>query len=171
MAKYSKLGKNEQKHLAQLAGCFVVIAGQPNHPMREVARWAIREILWRWTADGVKTSGFVRVDAIKYDAKVHPSTAAARRLFAKLGKKGLRHDHVVPRKMLADRMIEQNMDAQKILRFLRRFCHAAIVTTKEHDKLKPRDQMPLGWTWRDGDPFARYTCSSIRLRRPPAAKR
>jgi hypothetical protein len=132
--------------------------------MREVARWYVKEAMWRWTADGVEQqTGAVTINAVKYNMVHLPNSAAA---VARVGGTGLRHEHAVPRRVLAHRIIEENMGLQDIHNFLGRFCRAAIVTRDEDQLLVPRREMPPGWNWEH--PYQRYINANLHLNNLPA---
>jgi hypothetical protein len=119
--------------------------------------------MWRWTADGVDVeSGRVVMDALKYDVTVHRSTREAREA-ARVGIRGLRHEHVVPRTLLARRIIEGDLDVTAIAALLTRCCRAVIVTREQDALIRPRDAMPDIWDWDSGDPYARYVHSKISI--------
>jgi hypothetical protein len=132
--------------------------------MREVARWHIKEAMWRWTADGVHLeTGTVTINAIKYNVELLPHSHAAA---AQAGGGGLRHEHAVPRGALARRIIEENMGLQDVHAFLGSFCRAAIVTREEDELLVPRREMPTGWSWQH--PYQRYINANLHLENLPA---
>jgi hypothetical protein len=136
--------------VAEIISYFASIAYDTEHPLRKLARHIIiRDLLWRWTADGVEQkTGVVCADVLKYCRRYHRTSKSAEKA------RDLRHEHAVPRKLLADRMIEKKMNTEKIFRFLEAFCKVVIITKSEHDKLGRC--MPEGWNWRRGSVFARY---------------
>ena len=99
------------------------------------------------------------MDALKYDVTVHRSTREA----ARVGIRGLRHEHVVPRTLLARRIIEGDLDVTAIAGLLTRCCRAAIVTSEQDALIRPRDAMPDVWDWDTGDPYARYAHSKMSI--------
>jgi hypothetical protein len=158
--RYRPLERAEHQYIAQYVRSLLAVARDPAHPMSRLAQWQIALAMWRWTADGVDIpSGRVVKDALKYSTVVHPSTQAAR---AQISTRGLRHEHVVPRVVLARRIIDQDLDHNGIVELLTRFCRAAILTSEEDRRLLPKKEMPPGWTWED-DPFARYVYSKISI--------
>ena len=155
-----RLNEDEQRHICRFIRLLVTFARDNRHPMREVARLQIAYSLWHWTADAVDTeTGAVVWDGIKHDVDFLFSSLAAswvaedardaragRRLYEKYVL-GLRHEHVVPRTLLAQRMIEEDMELDCIYAFLSVSCKAVILTKEEYDLIQPRDRMPAGWNW------------------------
>lgn len=94
-------------------------------------------------------------------------------------KKLLRHEHIVPRIVLIDRILGipphgKNITcwtAQEIEDFLNRFCIGAIVTKDDDDKklnLLHKKCMPENWNWDtpSPDPWARYRLSEVVVYNP-----
>jgi hypothetical protein len=107
-AQYRPLGPAEHRYIAEYIHALVPAARQSDHPMQDLARWLIAIAMWRWTADGVNEAGRVIKDALKYDLTVHRATRAAREA-AVTSTAGLRHEHIVPRDLLARRIITGNL--------------------------------------------------------------
>ncbi len=151
MGKYKPLDRKEKMLVAEIISYFVSIARDTKHPLRKLARTIImRDLLWRWTADGVeRKTGAVKPDVLKYCRRSHRVSKRAEKA------RDLRHEHAVPRKLLADRMIDTGMNTKQVFRFLEGFCKVVIITRSEH-KTKLRGGMPEGWNWRRGSAFARY---------------
>jgi hypothetical protein len=127
--------------------------------MTDLAREQIAVTMWRWTADAVDTEKrVVKKDAYKYDFDIHAATKSAK---ATKTKKGLRHEHAVPRMVLARLIIDLDLPVDGIFKLLDRLCVAVVVTRAEDLKLKPRNKMPDGWKWENGDPYERYKFSGI----------
>ena len=164
MTKYRPLNNEEKKYICKFLSILIPVARDKSHPMRDLAEIEIKETLWRWTADAVKIStGKVKKDSSKYDINLHVSTYNAIQLKKRTRKNnGLRHEHAVPRNILAKRIIEKNLNVIDMLDFLNRYCIAVIVTKEEDDILEPKREMPPNWSWKDGDPFARYDYSNLR---------
>jgi hypothetical protein len=162
MAKcHRPLGEVEQVYLCEQIRGLALLARDPNNPWRHVERRRISAILWQWTADAVNTStGAVDPGVYKYNCRVHIATRQGIAL-AKIGSVGLRHEHAVPRMFITDRIIKRDLSAGDIFHLLRRLCVAVIVTKEEDRKLRPKNKMPLGWSWDDGDPYARYVHSEL----------
>ncbi len=169
---YRPLNAIERRYLCSFIRALVPVARDSSHPMRELARKQIALTLWRWTADAVRTdTGIVKQDAHKYNTTVHAATRDAIADSAS-GGAGLRHEHVVPRIVLADQIITLDLQENDIFVLLTRFCVAAIVTVAEDRRLRPKNAMPSGWSWNGGDPYARYAYSNLDtvLRRPFEAR-
>jgi acetyl-CoA acetyltransferase len=127
--------------------------------MRELARREVALTLWRWTADAVlSSSGAVKQDAYKYNTNVHTATKSAKAARA-AGSAGLRHEHAVPRVVLARRIVDDDLSTEAIFELLDKFCVAVIVTAEEDRRLRPRNEMPPDWSW--GDRYARYVHSNL----------
>jgi len=154
------LNIRERLHLCSFIRLLVPVARDQMHPMRKLARAQVSHLMWRWTADGtcLKT-GVVCPDVLKYDVRQLPCTAAAREIAATTIKE-LRHEHVVPRILLTDQIIERDMTLRAIFKFLTRFCKPVIVT-KEEDVCLSRSKMPPGWTWNEGCAYARYRDANL----------
>lgn len=132
--------------------------------MRKIAERFISFVLWRWTADGVNEDGVVTQDYWKYNVKNHASTRAAKELIKRSNAHtGLRHEHVVPRKVLIKRILEQKLCGEDLFVFLCVFCKAAIITKEEDSMLRPKSGMPAGWCWDENDIYVRYRNSGINL--------
>lgn len=154
--RHRPLGARERQYICSYISSLLPVARRSaNHPMRRIARSQISWAMWRWTADGVTTSNDeVQQDAYKYDVEVLPCTRGAR-LRALTTKKGLRHEHIVPRMVLADSIIERSLSTKEIHDFLSSFCEAIIVTKEEDSRLQ-RSSMPDGWNFDTGCRYARY---------------
>jgi hypothetical protein len=137
--------------------------------MRGLAQWLIAIAMWRWTADGVdKETGRVVRDALKYDVSVHGATKEAREATSV---RGLRHEHIVPRALLARRIIDEDLNTTAIVVLLTRCCRAVIVTREQDKVLRPREAMPPAWDWEVGDPYARYVHSNLLIEVDAASKK
>lgn len=146
-------------YLVQFISSLISVAARNDHPMRSLARREISLTLWRWTADGMR-NGEVKADALKYDVECNYATFDAIHA-RKEGGSGLRHEHVVPRVVLADRIISEKISGDLLYDFLIKYCQAAIVTKAEEVRIKPRCCMPQGWGWHS-DPFQRYIDAELR---------
>jgi hypothetical protein len=154
-SRYRSLNKEERLFLCELVRGLVPVARDGSHSMRKIARGQISLMMWRWTADGVcLRSNVARQDAIKYDVSLLPATAKACEI-ALVTDRGLRHEHVVPRIRLADRIIEENMAVPEMYRFLLRHC-AAVMVTKEEDLFLSKKTMPPNWEWDKSCIYQRY---------------
>ncbi|MDA7516956.1 hypothetical protein OAK70_02715 [Akkermansiaceae bacterium] len=160
-ARYRPLGDSERRNIvAYMSALLPVATPSANHPMRKIARSQIAWAMWRWTADGVSiSSNEVQQDAYKYDVATLACTRKARER-SQTTKKGLRHEHIVPRMILADEIISQGMAQDLIFELLSRFCEAVIVT-KEEDALLTRSSMPEGWNFKTGYKYARYRVANL----------
>src|SRR5580698_501835 len=145
MEKYRDLKSTERMYICLFICALVPVARDQRHPMRKLARREIARSLWRWTADAVEIkSGAVKQDGFKYDCRVHPHTIEA----SKAQRKERRHEHAVPRMLLADRIIDTNLNEEGVFKLLERFCRAVVVTKEQDSRLKPRHKMPEGWKWK-----------------------
>jgi hypothetical protein len=128
--------------------------------MHKWARGHIGGLLWCWTVGAIaKKSGRLIGTAVKYNVNVHAATPAAIKIIQSKSNKGLRHEHAIPRSLIAKRIVDENMDEEAIVDFLRKFCRAVIIEKGEDDQLneaKLRKTMPVGWNWDPNDVYARY---------------
>ena len=141
--------------------------------MRRLAVHLIKVAAWRWTADAVDVAtGIVIPDAVKYDIRYLPHTAAAALVSAQypneLGKR-LTHEHAIPLALLAEKVLSLEIgDKEVIYEMFKNYCRAAIVTREEDRKLnsaKLRSAMPPEWCFGE-DILARYCTVGIELLRP-----
>jgi len=160
-APYGRLDDRHQRFIAAQVAELLVVASEPSNAMNRVARWQVRNTLWRWTVDAVDTEGVVRIDGARSSRDLWPITRKAQS--AAPGAK-LVHEHVVPRGVIASQLLAselRSMDA--VFHALRRHCLAAVVTKDEDNLLNERgfkQAMPDGWTWGD-DPWARYRVTGL----------
>ncbi len=165
--KYRPLGEKEHRFLSEFIYLLLKVANDEKHSMRAIARGQISLTMWRWTADGVcLKTGTVKQNALKYDVTQLPCTKQAKEK-AKTSKKDLRHEHTVPRILLTDYIIENELSADDIYKFLRRYCKTVIVTRDEDKQLSTKN-MPTDWnfpTIKDLDSgaceYARYKVAKI----------
>ena len=149
------LTEKEQRCICDFIRMLIPIARDNTNPMCKIAKRNIALTLWNWTADAVDAvTGQIHANGNKYNVKVLRHTKAA--LMIRRGEKGLRHEHVIPRSVLADEIVTCNMSAEAIFTFLSKWCDAVIVTKKEDAGLKPKDAMPAGWTFKTGKRDQRY---------------
>jgi hypothetical protein len=160
---HRRLEAEHEAFIAAQIAALIRTAANPTHSMTLVARWQIRNTLWRWTVDGVDASGFVQIDMAKRVHGLLPMTRDASNACPSIKRV---HEHVVPRGLLATYLIErQETNRDRIIEFLRRYCLAAIVTKAEDDLLRSfpyrlGQRMPDGWNWGD-DPWARYKTAGL----------
>ena len=111
----------------------------------------LSEITWVWTEFHGK------YDGCKYWSK--------EALKVKNSRAELIHEHVVPKKVLIEQLIDkQNLFPQEIYCFLEKFCIGAVITKKEDQKINDvglRSKMPK--TWNNEDPWARYDGLNINI--------
>lgn len=154
--RYRHLNEQERLQICQFIRSHVPLTRNKDHAFRQFARWQVSLLLWRWTADAYCTrQKVIRPDAIKYDLQMLPATHSARES-RRIAKKGLRHEHTVPRMVLAKRIIENDLTMEKIYELLIRHCRAVVVT-KEEDQLLSKHglkSMPAGGEWETGCPYA-----------------
>ena len=154
------LRDEEKRCICQFIRAFVPVARITDHPFRKIAEDQISLLMWRWTADGVNTkTGLVRKDGLKRSIKFQRHTRKACKV-ARTSAKSLRHEHVVPRNVLAREIVDKDMSEGEIHRFLTKFCLAAIVTKKEDQSLN-RAEMPEDWDFSTGNPFQRYVDAKL----------
>ena len=167
--EYIPLRKKERDYICQLVHQLAKTARDEEHSMHLIARKQMADALWRWTADGINAeTGVVKQDAFKYDTEYLPSSKEAC-LLREDGKKGLRHEHVVPRMVLVERIIERDLGALGIRRLLNKSCFAVVLTKEEDGSLWPPQKMPDDWKWGSDDVFARYPTGLGRQLRPQLA--
>lgn len=149
------------------------------HPsLRSAARLMMHSLLWHWTADGVPEKSteleWRGRDKLKYSFQHLAHTREAHEEWVKTGKKRLVHEHVVPRHLIVERLLNQPpRDADTVVDFLQRYCRGAIIL-KDQDRELDRDTMPpdknnahTPWAF-DGlynDPYARYEGADFVLHR------
>ena len=156
----------------------IATRAQANPSLRSAARLLLHSLLWHWTADGVPTDTLELEwrgrDRLKYSFQHLSHSREAHESFITAGKKGLIHEHVVPRHLLVTHLLDQPpSDAALVIEFLQRYCRGAIVTS-DQDRDLDRDSMPLdkkaphtAWSF-DGpycDPYARYESAKFDLHR------
>jgi hypothetical protein len=160
MAMYRRLNLSEQTSIASFVHTLAKMAKGNRDPIvRKLARATIIATLWRWTADAINVKSNCLVqDKYKYDPSVHHITEKAAKQLqnSKGSSKDLRHEHAVPRKYLAKRIIEKELAKDEIVKLLRKYCCAVITTKKEATMLIPKDSMPEEWDWENGHRHARY---------------
>jgi hypothetical protein len=151
---------DEQVELAKIIRHFVPLARNENHFLCNWAQGQIAGLIWCWTAAAIDLgSGKAKNDAFKYDAEVHPASTKALKVIRGNSTEGLRHEHAVPRSILAQHIVNEDMHEAEIAEFLRKHCHAAIIVTSEDDQLSKaqlRKRMPSEWALEGGDPYAWY---------------
>ena len=161
--RYRHLKQDERIELCRFIRSYVPVAKDKTKPFWKFARWQISLLLWRWTADAYCTrENVIRPDAIKYDVEMLPATTRAREL-RKKSIRGLRHEHTVPRILLAERIIENDLCANQIYLLLTRHCRAVIVTLEEDQQLSKhgKKSMASDWDWEIGCPYARYKAAGL----------
>lgn len=168
------------EHRRFVAELIVDIAARArvNPSLRSASRLMLHSLLWHWTADGVPEGSseldWRGRDRLKYDFQRLAHTREAHDKSTKTGKKGLVHEHIVPRHLIVERLLDQPpRDAEAIVEFLQKYCRGAIVT-KDQDRELHRDAMPpdksaphTPWSF-DGpydDPYARYEGAGFVLHR------
>ncbi len=159
---YRRLNSKEKFYLCEFIRPLIPIARDDSHCMRVSARGQISNMMWRWTADGFcEKQSAVKWDSIKYNNKLLPATKAAIQRAEETKKnRGLIHEHVVPRMLLAKKIISEDLKTAEIYEFLTRYCTAVIVT-KEEDSRLSKSMMPDDWEWNRDCVFARYRHSLI----------
>jgi hypothetical protein len=149
---------------------LVVVAREDGNPMKRIARFLIDSLLWCWTADGINDDGEAGRDKLKYDCAHQLHTVDALARWEANGRRGtgLRHEHVVPRKVLLKCLLESPkvFSEAEVFEFLDRLCFAIIVTTEE-DRLfvgELKSSMPQPWDCSaQGEArFERYEAVNLR---------
>lgn len=155
---YRRLQEEHLLVIAQQIVSLLPIARDLRSAMHRVARWQLRNLLWRWTVDAVRGDGVVEVDAARR-AAIWPIT----RLAKDLPFRERRHEHVVPRAVIVNLLLESEMaDARDVYDTISRYCLAAVVSRGESallDRGPLRSTMPDGWQWGD-DEWARYRATT-----------
>jgi hypothetical protein len=168
MSRSEPLHDVHREYIAQEISRLVLVAADERNAMRDVAYDLIDRLIWRWTADGYdREANVVRYDARKLDFDSYPHTHAARTRAAS-GDKGVRHEHVVPKRVLIGRLLRGCLNADATKAFLDRFCIVALVLKDEEEAHIPqalRKAMPTTFSFADprADVWARY-------RPPPGAR-
>lgn len=150
--------------LAERIHSLIPHAKNKNDPLFKFARTEIMSLLWRFTADGMK-KGYLARDAIKYKCTHIPYTQKAKAVLNSNETKGLRHEHAVPRKFIAEEIIKRNESPVEICSFIDQYCKAVLVTKEEDSRLKPKSSMPDSWDWND-DIYQRYNDANIKITFP-----
>lgn len=161
--RYRHLNQVEKTGLCRFIHSYVATARDSDHPLGRIARSQISLLLWRWTADAFcLRENAIKQDGIKYDTAMLPATATAREI-RKSTKKGLIHEHCVPRAFIADRIISEALCPEGILSLLTSHCRAVVVSRAEDATLckQGRQSMPKGWDWQTGCPYARYEAANL----------
>lgn len=165
--KYKPLNKKHRAALLHLISVACKIF-ESDKSMRSAAERIIKLACWRWTADAVDPmDDSVKRDAIKFDPQhLLYSKKAAAHFSRQNPKKYLTHEHAVPLKCLAERILELGSEeAPTIQKLMARYCRATLITREENGILNRsgyKQKMPDGWKWRDS-PFARYRTCRITL--------
>jgi hypothetical protein len=111
----------------------------------------IDKVLWAWSGFEGKLEGCPRW------------TPEAREDFARLGKSSVIHEHVVPRKVLIQTIMEmKNPSPAGVYDKLDTFCIAVVITKAQDVYLNQcglRQTMPSGWDKKD--PWARYSTAGL----------
>lgn len=165
MNKYRLLNQEEKEYFCKFIKLMMPFAQDKKHPMTKLAKKQISTTMWYWTADAIDIlTGIVKRDAIKYNIEFIPATKNAI-VFAHQKKwSELRHEHVVPRIVLTNYILENNLNIEEIYSFLTRNCRAIIVTKQEDTILKSlgfNKTMPPNWCSQTGSPYARYEFSNL----------
>ena len=146
------LGQDEQRWIVRR---IADLLGAHEPRFARVTRRLIRDLLGRWTSDGMGPRG-IEVEALWTSFELLPHTTAAR---AARETRAFVHEHVVPCKVLRNWLLEErnrSLSEDEIHAHLDRFCLAALIHDEEDDLL-PRSTMPEGWTLSlTSDPWARY---------------
>ena len=113
----------------------------------------INSVLWGWTERFGKYKGC-------------RGSYAAHKHYNLHGYKGLRHDHAIPRNILVKMIVGKrtHLSANKMLKLLREFCVAVVITSKEDSQLSKaglRQKMPKKWNLKDL--YARYKSVGIKI--------
>ena len=121
----------------------------------------VNSVLWKWTERFGKYEGCRGSYAAHKHYRLH-------------GYKDLRHDHAIPRNVLAKMFLEKQppLSAAKALKLLRKFCDAVVITKKEDKsfgKIGLRQKMPKGWNWTK-NPYARYKAVGIKVSKDNLSK-
>ena len=131
----------------------------------------VKRMFFPFTCD---MPGDRRIDAAKYSEKHHKYTNKSLRTILdsktshRYSIKGLRHEHVVPRSIILDIMLEdswcQKGNVHAVQKILSKYLKVAIVTREEDLMLSKNGLMygmPKGWN--KEDIYARYETAGITL--------
>jgi len=150
---------------------FITDYEKSNNVKLDRERGDLKHFFWAFTCDSPEIPGY---DAVKYCERHHKHSKAARQVITESGSKsrrkikGLRHEHVVPLKLLRDMLFndlnvcEGNHEA--VIEILRNNLHSAVITREEalHIDKTFRTTMPDSWS-PGKDPFVRYELTGIDL--------
>lgn len=100
-----------------------------------------------------------KYDGVKYWSKnakkLRENNTKTKKYFS-----GLRHEHVVPKKVLIEKLLSDyfNKSIKEIRNFFRDFCFAAIITKEEDNKYlkKYKQEMPIEFNWKKDQVWLRY---------------
>ena len=129
---------------------FILLA-----PLAYGTKFAVlADVVWAWSEFHGKIDGCPYWSEAAWLAKSKP--------------RGLMHEHVVPKKVVIDKLLSLEAPSTEEVRdVLDRFCIGVVVTREEDarmTRLGLRSEMPENW---DGvDPWARYAKAGIALRNP-----
>lgn len=173
---WQPLTQEHRRELVDLAARAAAVA-ERTPSIKRVALRQIKDLAWRWTADAVDArTGIVVPDAVKYALTHLPHTtkaaAAAADARGRLGAV-LRHEHAVPRSVLAERVLEiGSKDHSAIFALCTTYCVAALLSLAEDHKLNGlglQRTMPAECSW-GTSPTARYETAKIKLLQPSEVK-
>ncbi len=153
---------------------FIVQYEKRNNVKLDRERGDLKHYFWAFTCDSPEKPGY---DAVKYSEAHHKHSDRAKNIIieAKTSSRrkisGLRHEHVVPLKLLRD-MLFSDKDVRAgnykaVINILQDNLHAAVITREEalHIDKSYRTSMPESWKPGE-DPYVRYDLSGVRLIEP-----
>ena len=178
----TKIGNYSADHPLAIYRCkqiadnvkFIVDYENKHNVKLDRERGDLKHFFWAFTCDSPKSPGY---DAVKYCEKHHRHSTSAINLIVESKTKsrrkikGLRHEHVVPLKIIRDMLFSNSNVCQgdwtAVSEILQQNLHSAVITREEalHIDRTYRTTMPVAW--RPGkDPYIRYIESGIYLLDP-----
>jgi len=150
---------------------FIIEYEKKHNTRLDRERGDLKHFFWAFTCDSPDMPGY---DAVKYSETHHKHSKNASHMIIEANTSsrrrisGLRHEHVVPLKLLRDILFSNTAvcagDHEEVAMILQENLHAAVITREEalHVDKTYRTSMPD--TWRPGkDPYVRYDLTGISL--------
>ena len=133
--------------------------------------FCLHDAIWKWTEHEGKLEAGPRTErtGCPYWSEGALSLIEKRNKRPGLGAL-LRHEHVVPRVMVVDKILgfppaSESWTEKKLAALFKKFCVGVVVTTAEDVELSKsfHKVMPTGWTWSKGSPWARYKANKLKV--------
>tara|TARA_Y100001938_G_C8052858_1_gene412801 strand:+ start:454 stop:1017 length:564 start_codon:yes stop_codon:yes gene_type:complete len=150
---------------------FIVEYEKKHNVRLDRERGDLKHYFWAFTCDSPEMPGY---DAVKYSEVHHKHSKNAKHVIIEANTSsrrkisGLRHEHVVPLKLLRDMLFSDKDvcagDHKAVIKILKDNLHAAVITREEalHIDRSYRTSMPDSWS-PGKDPYIRYDLSGVRL--------